>query len=139
LIFLNIFYVRTLAQIINYQQQRIRIMNWGQTITRCTTGKWVNCSITFQVGTEGRYGARGDGCVTPCPGCFTYGKDTWYSSYRRLDEPWGHSGWVWEISPHCGSNTILSPFTKLLYQLRSPDPSIIANAEKCKVSSISMI
>jgi hypothetical protein len=38
----------------NYQQQRIRIMNCRQTITRCTTGKWVNCAITFQAGKEGR-------------------------------------------------------------------------------------
>ena len=104
-----------------------------------TIGKWVNCSITFQAGTEGRCSAKGDGWLAPCPGCFTSGKETQYPLYRRLDESWGHYGWVREISPHCGSNTILSTFTKLLYQLRFPGPSIIASAEKCKVSSISMI
>jgi hypothetical protein len=40
----------------NYQQQRIRIMICRQTITRCTIGKWVNCSITLQAG-------RGEGEV----------------------------------------------------------------------------
>jgi len=67
----------------------------------------------------------GGGWSTPHPDCFTSGKETLYTLYRRLGGPQGRCGRVLNILPLTGILSSDRPARiESMYQLRSPDPSL---------------
>jgi hypothetical protein len=66
----------------------------------------------------------GGGWSTPCPGCFTPGKQTQYTVYRRLGGPLDWSGWMRKVSPPLG----FSPQTIQPIVSHCTDCAILAHA-----------